>query len=91
LPVTGLFDGRIQSVVIDRIRIDDDGTHWIVDYKTSTHEGGDLAGFLEQEAGRYRPQLEKYRTLYSGLTGAKVRTALYFPLLQQFREVETGN
>jgi ATP-dependent helicase/nuclease subunit A len=91
LPVTGLFDGRIQSVVIDRIRIDDDGTHWIVDYKTSTHEGGDLAGFLEQEGGRYRPQLEKYRALYSGLTGAKVRTALYFPLLQQFREVETGS
>ena len=32
----------MQSIVIDRVRIDDEGTHWVVDYKTGTHEGGDL-------------------------------------------------
>ena len=46
LALTGVIDGRIESVVLDRVRIDGDGTHWIVDYKTSTHEGGDLEGFL---------------------------------------------
>ena len=35
----------VESGVMDRVRIDD-GRHWIVDYKTSTHEGGNLAGFL---------------------------------------------
>jgi len=86
LPVTGLWNGDVESVVIDRVRIDDEGAHWIVDYKTSTHEGGDLEGFLDQEAERYRPQLEKYAGLYKALTNASVRTALYFPLLQKFRE-----
>ena len=87
LPLTGLYEGQTESVLIDRVRIDAEGTHWIVDYKTSTHEGGDLAGFLEQEADRYRLQLAKYATLYSNLTGKPVRTALYFPMLQAFCEV----
>ncbi len=87
LPVTGLWNGRIESIVIDRVRIDEEGIHWIVDYKSSTHEGGDLAGFLVQEQERYRPQLAKYAALYARLTGAPVRAALYFPLLQQFVEV----
>jgi ATP-dependent exoDNAse (exonuclease V) beta subunit len=91
LAVTGTWNGIIESIVIDRVRIDDDGVHWIVDYKTSTHEGGDLEGFLDQESERYRPQLEKYASLYGELTSAPVRVALYFPLLQEFREVTVGD
>jgi ATP-dependent exoDNAse (exonuclease V) beta subunit len=88
LPVTGVIDNRIESIIIDRVRIDERGTHWIIDYKTSTHEGGDLSGFLRQESERYRPQLQKYRSIYAALTGNEVRTALYFPLLQEFCEVK---
>jgi ATP-dependent helicase/nuclease subunit A len=87
LPVTGLWNGRLESVVIDRVRVDADGTHWIIDYKTSTHEGGNLERFLDEESRRYRPQLEKYAALYAALGNAPVRAALYFPLLQEFREV----
>ena len=87
LAVTGLWNGKVESVIIDRVRIDDDGVHWIIDYKTSTHEGGDVEGFLDQESERYRAQLEKYARLYRSLTHAPVRVALYFPLLQKFREV----
>lgn len=88
LPVSGLWNGRIESIVIDRVRIDEDGVHWVVDYKTGSHEGGDLARFLEQETERYRPQLVKYAALYRSLTGAPVRAALYFPLLARFLPVE---
>lgn len=87
LPVTGLWNGRVESIVIDRVRIDEDGVHWIVDYKTSTHEGGDLERFLNQESERYKPQLQKYAGLYSAMNNKPVRVALYFPLLQEFREV----
>jgi ATP-dependent exoDNAse (exonuclease V) beta subunit len=87
LPLTGLWNGRVTSIVIDRVRIDDDGTHWIVDYKTSTHEGGDLSTFLQHESVRYRSQLNKYAEIYSAMSGAPVRKALYFPMLQEFCEV----
>jgi ATP-dependent exoDNAse (exonuclease V) beta subunit len=88
LAVSGVIDGSVQTVIIDRIRIDEDGVHWIVDYKTGTHEGGDLASFLQQEKDRYRPQLEKYAAMYGKLTDAPVKTALYFPLLQEFCELQ---
>ena len=87
LAVTGIIDGRMESVIIDRVRIDAEGTHWIIDYKTSSHEGGDLADFLRQEEDRYRPQLAKYAKIYRELSGASVRAALYFPLLREFCEV----
>ncbi len=85
--LSGFYEGRLQSVILDRVRIDDDGTHWIVDYKTSTHEGGNLEGFLGAEADRYRPQLERYAALYNEYAGTQARCALYFPLLQTFLEV----
>lgn len=87
LPITGVRDGRVESAVIDRVRIDADGAHWIVDYKTGTHEGGDLDRFLAQEVERYRPQLGRYAALYRNFVDAPVRAALYFPLLQRFVEV----
>jgi ATP-dependent exoDNAse (exonuclease V) beta subunit len=90
MPVTGVWGDRIASIVIDRVRIDDAGAHWIVDYKASTHEGAGLDIFLRQESERYRQQLAKYAFLYRNLIATPevaVRTALYFPLLQQFREV----
>ena len=86
LPISGIWKQRAESIVIDRVRIDD-GIHWIVDYKTSSHEGGSLQQFLQQESERYRPQMEKYAALYRELMGAPVRAALYFPLLQEFSEL----
>ena len=88
LGLTGVYDGEIESVVLDRVRIGDDGTHWIVDYKTSTHEGGNLRGFLDAEITRYTPQLQKYAAIYSAWSGEQPRCALYFPLLQKFVEIQ---
>ncbi len=88
LALTGSRHGTLESVVLDRVRIDDDGTHWIVDYKTSTHEGGNLEGFLAAEAERYSPQLGKYAEMYRTFAAAPVRCALYFPLLTTFLEIE---
>jgi ATP-dependent exoDNAse (exonuclease V) beta subunit len=87
LRLSGVIEGQIESVILDRVRIDSDGTHWIIDYKTSTHEGGDLTTFLNAELDRYRPQLAKYASLYRAYSGAEVRCALYFPLLREFVEV----
>jgi ATP-dependent exoDNAse (exonuclease V) beta subunit len=86
LALSGLVDGRVQSVLIDRVRIDD-GIHWIVDYKTGGHEGGRTEEFLAAEVERYKDQLRKYATIYRNYCDADIRCALYFPLLQAFVEV----
>jgi ATP-dependent exoDNAse (exonuclease V) beta subunit len=88
LALTGVYDGQVESVILDRVCIDDEGEHWIVDYKTSTHEGGNLAGFLAAEVTRYTPQLKKYGAIYEAFAGVSARRALYFPLLQEFVEIQ---
>jgi ATP-dependent exoDNAse (exonuclease V) beta subunit len=89
LPITAVVDGRLRHMVIDRTFIDGDGTRWIIDYKTGTHEGGNVAGFLDQEQERYRGQLEAYAQAFRLLEQRPVRTALYYPLVWNgWREVE---
>jgi ATP-dependent helicase/nuclease subunit A len=85
--LTGVFEGEIESVILDRVRIDENGEHWIIDYKTSSHEGGNLPGFLNAEVERYTAQLEKYAAIYGAYSGTQPRCALYFPLLKEFVEV----
>lgn len=87
LALTGTHEGELMTVILDRVRIDDDGTHWIIDYKTSSHEGGDLEGFLQAEADRYRAQLTRYASIYTDWADVNVKCALYFPLLKSFVEV----
>jgi ATP-dependent exoDNAse (exonuclease V) beta subunit len=87
LALTGIAAGRLTGVVIDRSFVDRDGTRWVIDFKTSRHEGGGLEAFLEQELARYRPQLETYVALARGLGPNLVRAGLYFPLLGAFREL----
>lgn len=87
LRLTGRYEGRVVNIIIDRLLIEPDGNRWVVDYKTSTHEGSDLEGFLAQEVLRYRPQLARYAALVTAQSPGTVRAALYFPLLGAFREV----
>ncbi len=90
LALTGIASGRLTGVVIDRSFVDRDGTRWVIDFKTSRHEGGGLDAFLRQEMERYRSQLETYRSLARGLGPQPVRAGLYFPLLGAFQELEGG-
>jgi ATP-dependent exoDNAse (exonuclease V) beta subunit len=88
LALTGVFGGRIVNSVIDRSFVDEAGVRWIVDFKTSIHEGGGRDAFLLSEAERYRPQLERYATLMKAWRPAQpIRTALYFPLMGEWLEL----
>jgi ATP-dependent helicase/nuclease subunit A len=84
LRLTGLIEGEIRNVIVDRTFVDAEGVRWIVDYKTGTHEGSDVEGFLNSEQERYRAQLEGYARLLGD--DRPVRVALYFPLLGGWRE-----
>jgi len=82
--LASLVDGRTMHLVIDRLFRAPDGVQWIVDYKTSTHEGAGVEAFLDREQERYRPQLERYARALGG--AADVALGLYFPLLGGWRE-----
>jgi len=86
LRLTTQAHGIIRHCVIDRTFVDE-GTRWVVDFKTSRHEGGDLSAFLSSELERYRPQLQTYTELARELGPESVRAGLYFPLLSAFREL----
>jgi len=84
--ITGLIDGKLYEVVIDRTFVDESGVRWIIDYKTSAHEGGDLETFLDNEKERYREQLDRYARLMVQGDFRPIRLGLYFPLLSEWRE-----
>ncbi|MGB7740560.1 MAG: hypothetical protein WBM03_15745, partial [Steroidobacteraceae bacterium] len=86
LALTGVVDGGVVSIVIDRTFIDAMGVRWIVDYKTSSHEGAGLDEFLDNERERYRGQLKRYAQLMRALGDEPIRLGLYFPLLSGWRE-----
>ncbi len=88
LAVDTLSETGFEMSRIDRCFVTEQGERWIVDYKTSTHEGAGLAAFLESEAIRYRPQLRRYRDALQSIEPMPTRTALYFPLLRVLHEVD---
>ena len=86
--VTVAEGGRYRQLIIDRAFVDSEGVRWIVDYKTSSHEGGDPEGFIRSEVERYAAQLHAYRQAFVCLEQRKINTALYFPLLQLLQRIE---
>jgi ATP-dependent exoDNAse (exonuclease V) beta subunit len=85
LRLTVVENGFLEHVVLDRSFVDA-GTRWIIDYKTSRHEGSDTDTFLNEEVARYRPQLERYAQALARIDSRPIRLGLYFPLLGSFRE-----
>jgi ATP-dependent helicase/nuclease subunit A len=91
-PLSAFLDGEVERVVIDRTFVDENGTRWVIDYKTSAHEGGGLEAFLDREAERYQGQLQRYMRVFKMMEQRNVRAGLYFPLLGAWREImEAGN
>jgi ATP-dependent exoDNAse (exonuclease V) beta subunit len=87
-PLAGRIQDRLISGTIDRMFRDEQGRLWIIDYKTSEHQGSRLEKFLNEEQRRYRPQLESYALLMSRLVEGPISLGLYFPLLDAWREWE---
>jgi ATP-dependent exoDNAse (exonuclease V) beta subunit len=84
--ISSVFDGKIYNMVIDRTFVDQHDERWIIDYKTGSHTGGGLDEFLDREQGRYRAQLERYADAIGQREDRLTHLALYFPLMQGWRE-----
>jgi hypothetical protein len=79
--------GQARKLVLDRTFVSS-GERWIIDYKTSSHTGGSLEDFLDNEVRRHGEQLRVYRNALALTETLPIRAALYFPLLDRMVEVE---
>ncbi len=86
--LTGLVDGALKTVALDRTFVDADSVRWIIDFKTGSHDGADAEAFLDNEQRRYRAQLETYAALVQAMMMVEkpIRLGLYFPMLSGWRE-----
>jgi len=90
LALAGIVGGRLVERRVDRTFVDAEDVRWIVDFKTSVHQGGGREDFLLNELERYRRQMQDYRELYANLEPERtIRAGLYFPLMGVWREYET--
>ena len=87
--VTAVVEGERRNLIIDRTFVDSDGKRWIVDYKTSGHEGAGLDAFLDRERARYAAQLERYARVLGKEEQASL--GLYFPLMSGWRDWRSDN
>jgi ATP-dependent helicase/nuclease subunit A len=81
LRITGVVNNESMSWVIDRTFCDSNGIRWIIDYKTSSHEGSDIQGFLDREIVRYRSQLNRYAIFMQQIDPRPIKLGIYFPLI----------
>jgi hypothetical protein len=84
LELTLRAGAALEHVRLDRTFVAD-GRRWIVDFKTSQHEGGNMSAFLDSEVERYGAQLERYARALAAVDARPIELALYFPLLGELR------
>ena len=93
LAISRVEAGEVKNYVIDRTFLDDrEEVRWVIDYKTSEPlDGESRADFTARESEAYRDQLQNYAELVSGLRwehDVPIKTALYFPAIQQLSVYE---
>jgi ATP-dependent exoDNAse (exonuclease V) beta subunit len=69
-----------RTFVVDRLIRSEDGTRWVVDFKTSRHEGTMVEEFLDEQRKRYATQLDAYAAALGG-----AQRGLYFPVHSAWR------
>lgn len=84
--------GEIALHIIDRTLIDEQGTRWIIDYKTSACSDCDSAdkrqAFITEQSEYYRPQLQRYGNLMSAQENRPQKWVLYLAEIDEWVEVE---
>ena len=87
-PLTSIDEQGVANHIVDRTFIDEQGTRWIVDYKTSVSDATDNESFIAKQVEKYRPQLARYGQLFDKLESREQRWVLYFSYLDKWIEVE---
>ncbi len=73
-------DNLIQSYIIDRTFIDNEGKRWIIDFKTNLYQTQPRDKFINEQKQIYKNQLDTYAEIYSQIETKPIHLGLYFPL-----------
>jgi ATP-dependent helicase/nuclease subunit A len=79
-----LMNAYGETLRIDRLFIDK-GALWVVDYKSSYHDGGNLSAFIDNEVERYRMQVNNYGKVLSKTSNLPINLCIYFTMHDEFR------
>lgn len=86
--ITYCDDDKYKNYVIDRTFVDDNGTRWIIDYKTSQPtEDMSLDEFLTREKEAYAEQMRHYADAIKSTGQDDIKLGLYFPMIQGWVEM----
>jgi ATP-dependent helicase/nuclease subunit A len=85
--ITAVMKGEVDNLIIDRTFIDETGTRWIIDYKSSAFTHHDLDHFLAREQEKYLKQMHKYSQAMKLIDNRLIRLGLYFPALPAWKEI----
>ncbi len=67
-PFTGVVDGTLTNIVVDRTFLDNAGDRWIIDFKSSQPRAGqDLDEFVAAQVRNHAAQLRRYRRVLGPL------------------------
>lgn len=94
LALSSCFKSGVKQRIIDRSFIDENGTRWIIDYKTSRpQEQESKQDFVQRECTLHRAQLADYKLYLSIKTQQEqqqqpIKTALYFTYYPHWEELE---
>ncbi len=83
--------GKLETLVLDVLVVSEDGTAWVVDYKTGVPTDDEPREvFLERETKRYAPALRAYREAVMALGYPSVATALFFVTTGDWQVLDGG-
>jgi ATP-dependent helicase/nuclease subunit A len=78
--LTAVIESKVQSFVIDRTFIDENGHRWIIDYKTSRPNDHNVEAFITAEKIKYRQKMLNYAEAMCKIDQRPIKLGLYFPL-----------
>ena len=85
--LTSIEEGIIANHIVDRTFVDESGTRWIVDYKTSVNDNDNMDAFIQKQTEKYQPQLQRYGELFNQLENRPQKWVLYFSYLDIWHEL----
>ena len=94
-PITVQTNSGYKQYRVDRTFVDDKGTRWIIDYKSSQPssspgpngdvENQPLEQFLQQQANQYKNQMLAYYEGFQKLEDRAIQLALYYPAIDHLQ------